>query len=907
MKTETANAPARELKTTEEAKRLASIAEGHSWRRWGPYVSERQWGTVREDYSDNGDAWAHFPFEQAMSRAYRWGEDGIAGFSDDRQRLCLGIALWNGADPFLKERLFGLNNEQGNHGEDVKELYYYLDGSPSHAYMRMLYKYPQSPFPYQKLREENARRGLEDREFELIDTGVFNDNAYFDVDIVYAKADVDDLLLQIVATNRGAKPAKLWLLPQIWFRNRWSWSPLDDRPDLRQEDQRIGVYQSEDIERELLWDWQAQPLFCDNDTNYHALWGQPPSGFSKDGINAHIVEGSEAAVNPAGRGTKAAVPRILTLEAGASVTLRLRLRPRSETAAFADFDAIVAQRLAETDEFYDALQADVADADARLVQRQAYAGILWSKQFYGYDIRRWLQGDPLQPPPPPERLHARNSDWRHFASGDVEVNQTGDILSMPDTWEYPWFAAWDLAFHCVTLAAIDPAFAKSQLTLLTQARIMHPNGRLPAYEWNFDDVNPPVHAWAALHIYESDYKATGVGDRMFLERIFHKLMLNFTWWINREDAGGRNLFQGGFLGLDNVGVFDLRTPLPFGGEIDQSDGTAWMASYALTMMRIALELAVDNPVYEDLASKYFEHFLDIAQAMHGAGEPGAEGLWDERDAFYYNVLRAPDHEPTLLRIRSIVGLLPIVAAEIVPDALFQRFPQFRARTEWFISHRPELTRLVANWREPNSNGDRLLAILRRRRLKAVLARMLDETEFLSPHGVRSVSRFHLDHPYEIDFGDKSFSLKYEPGEGQTRIYGGNSNWRGPVWAPVNFLLVQSLRKLHVYFGESYQVECPTGSQNYMHLGQVADELSRRFQSLFLKDSAGRRTYQAETPRFDDDPHFRDLLQFNEYFDGDTGRGCGASHQTGWTAVVATLISEKSASGAIEPSQPGRTP
>jgi hypothetical protein len=889
MKNETANAPAHDLKTTEEAKRLGSIAKGSDWRRWGPYLAERQWGVVREDYSADGDAWADFPFEQAMSRAYRWGEDGLAGFSDDRQRLCVSLAMWNGADPILKERLFGLTNAQGNHGEDVKELYYYIDGVPTHAYMKMLYKYPQSPFPYARLKEENARRGLQDPEFEIIETGVFDDNRYFDVQIEYAKADIEDLLLRVLATNRGPEPAKLWLLPQIWLRNRWSWSTFDHRPEMRLEDDRIGVYQGDDIEREFIWDYEGQPLFCDNDTNLHKLWGQPHSGFCKDGVNDFVVLGDSAAVNPAGRGTKAAVLKSLTLPPGAAVTLRLRLRPSGATDPFADFDAVMAQRIAEADEYYDALQADVDDADARLVQRQAYAGMLWCKQFYGYDIRRWLSGDPLQPKPPESRLKGRNSDWPHFAGGDVDAGQSGDILSMPDSWEYPWFAAWDLAFHCVVLASIDPAFAKSQLTLLTQARFMHPNGQLPAYEWNFDDVNPPVHAWAALQIYDLDLEATGVGDQAFLERIFHKLLINFTWWINREDQGGRNLFQGGFLGLDNVGLFDMREPLPLGGTLDQSDGTTWMAAYALAMMRMALELAKHNPSYEDLATKFFEHFLDIAHAMHGLGVAGAEGLWDERDAFYFDVLRAPGQAPTPLRVRSIVGLLPIIAAEVIPSEAFERFPQFRARADWFIEHRPELARLVSNWRTPNAHGDRLLGIMRRRRLNAVLTRMLDETEFLSPYGVRSVSRYHLDHPFEIELGGRNFTLKYEPGEGETRLYGGNSNWRGPVWAPINFLFIRALRKLHRFYGDEFQMECPTGSKTFMSLSQVADELSRRVQSLFLKDASGRRPYQAEWPRFDEDPHFRDLLHFFEYFDGDTGRGCGAAHQTGWTGLIAALI------------------
>ena len=891
LKTETAHAPPRRVSATQEGRRLAEIASGVAWRRWGPYLSERQWGVVREDYSADGDAWGAFPFDQAPSRAYRWGEDGLAGFCDDRQRLCLALALWNGADPFLKERLFGLTNAEGNHGEDVKELYYYLDAAPSHAYSRMLYKYPQAAFPYQRLREENARRGLADREFEIIDTGVFDDGRYFDVEVEYAKAAPDDLLMRVRAVNRGPAPATLWLLPQLWFRNRWSWTPGAARPALQFDTGRIAATVADEPPREWSWDYAGTPLFCDNDTNFAKLWGGVNQGFVKDGINDFVVHGARGAVNPAARGTKAAVMTQATLAPGASVVLRLRLAPPNPRDPFADFDAVFSQRQAETDAFYDALQADVADPDARLVQRQAFAGLLWSQQFYGYDVRRWLAGDPGQPAPPPQRRAGRNANWGHFASGDVDASQSGDVLSMPDTWEYPWFAAWDLAFHAVALARIDPAFAKSQLTLLTQARFQHPNGQLPAYEWNFDDVNPPVHAWAALQIYEHDRLASGAGDLAFLERIFHKLLINFTWWVNREDAGGRNLFQGGFLGLDNISLFDLRQPLPFGGALDQSDGTTWMAAYALTMMRIALELAREKPVYEDLATKFFEHFLNIAQALHGAGTPDDAGLWDETEAFYFDVLRAPGQPPTMLRIRSLVGLLPLIAAEIIPDDLYQRFPQFRARADWYVDHRPELARLVSDWRSPNADGERLLSVMRRRRLNAVLTRMLDETEFLSPYGVRSVSRHHLAHPYEITLGGETFTLRYEPGEGETRIYGGNSNWRGPIWAPINFLLIEALRKLHRFYGADFKMACPTGSANLMDLGQIADELSRRFQALFAKGADGRRPFQAAWPRFDDDPNFRDRLQFFEYFHGDTGRGCGASHQTGWTALVALLMAK----------------
>ncbi len=890
MKHETPNAPAKKLSETAEAKRLGRIAAGEDWRRWGPYLSERQWGTVREDYSADGSAWEYFPHDHARSRAYRWGEDGIGGFCDDKQRLCLAIALWNGADPILKERLFGLTNAQGNHGEDVKELYYFLDGLPSHAYMKMLYKYPQQAFPYERLVDENAARGLEQPEFEIIDSGVFDDDKYFDVTVEYAKADVEDILLCIVATNRGQAPAQLWLAPQIWFRNRWSWSAGMARPELRAEGaNRILIRQEGAADMELCCDDAADLLFCDNDTNFRRLYDGENHGFAKDGINDFLVHGDAGAVNPARCGTKAAMAKKAVLAPGESVTLRLRLRPVAATDPFADFDAVFARRLGEADEFYGALQSAIADADARLVQRQAFAGMLWCKQFYGYDIRRWLAGDPLQPPPPEERRNGRNSDWLHVALGDVDQHQTGDVMSMPDSWEYPWFAAWDLAFHCVVYALIDPAFAKAQLTLLTQSRAMHPNGQAPAYEWNFDDVNPPVQAWAAMQIYELDRQACGVGDIVFLERVFHKLLLNFTWWVNREDAEGRNIFQGGFLGLDNIGLFDMRKPLPLGGRLDQADGSGWAATFALNMMRIALELAMRNPVYEDLATKFFEHFLDIARAVHGSGEPGDSGLWDEEDAFYYDILRAPGEPPHMLRIRTIVGLIPMFATEVVDQAFFDRLPQFEARMDWFVEHRPELAKLVSHWREPNAKGHRLLALLRRRRLNAILQRMLDETEFLSAHGLRSVSRHHRDHPYSFSLGGQTFTFRYEPGEGETRIYGGNSNWRGPIWAPINFLVIQSLRKLHLYYEDEFQVECPTGSGRNMNLEQIADELTRRFRSLFLKDANARRRYQADRPRLDDDPHFRDLLQFFEYFDGDNGRGLGAAHQTGWTGLIAVLL------------------
>jgi hypothetical protein len=854
-----------------------------AWRRWGPYVSDRQWGTVREDYSPGGTAWDYFPHDHARSRAYRWGEDAIAGFSDDRQLWCLGVALWNGRDPILKERLFGLTNSEGNHGEDVKELYFHGDGLPSHAYMRMLYKYPQAEFPYARLVEENRRRGVADPEFELADTGAFDGGRYHDVTVEYAKAAPDDLLLRITVESRGPEAARLHLLPQLWARNTWSWTADAERPLLRARPDGRGVLASHPETRPLLLSTEpgATLLFCENETNVRRLYGGEAPGPFKDGINDCVVHGDHGAVSPLAEGTKCAVHHVLDIPGGGSATVRLRLRPANSAGdAFAEFDAVFAERIAEADEFYAALQRGIADPDARLVQRQAIAGMLWSKQFYHIDVPRWLAGDPAQPPPPEGRRRGRNADWFHL--------NNADIVSMPDKWEYPWYAAWDLAFHCVTFALIDPEFAKQQLVLLTREWYMHPNGQLPAYEWAFGDVNPPVHAWAAWRVYQIDKERTGRGDRAFLERVFHKLMLNFTWWVNRKDADGRNVFQGGFLGLDNIGLFDRSAPLPTGGHIDQSDGTAWMAMYSLNLMRIALELAEENHVYEDVATKFFEHFLYIAEAMAGHAGHGI-GLWDEADGFFYDVLHLPDGRETRLKVRSLVGLIPLFAVEVIDDAVLRKLPEFAARLRWFLDYRPDLARLVSRWQEAGKRERHLLSLLRGHRMKCLLRRMLDETEFLSPNGVRALSKAHEAQPYVLEHGGSRFGAGYVPGESDSNLFGGNSNWRGPVWMPVNYLLVESLREFHRYYGDDFTVECPVGSGRKLNLREVADELSRRLGRLFLRGPDGRRPCFGDSALHQDDPHFRDRVLFHEYFHGDTGRGVGAAHQTGWTGLVALLL------------------
>jgi hypothetical protein len=858
--------------------------EGERWKAWGPYLSERQWGTVREDYSAHGTAWDYFPHDHARSRAYRWGEDGIAGFSDRDQQLCFALALWNGKDPILKERLFGLTNGEGNHGEDVKELYYYLDATPTHSYLKMLYKYPHAEYPYARLVEENRRRGIGQPEFELIDTGLFDDNRYFDVFIEYAQAVPGDILARIRIVNRGNSSATLHVIPQLWFRNTWSWKDGSARPALSQaapsviraEHPQLGVYHLH-ADGAL-----AEMLFCDNESNPR-LWGQAAaSGFFKDGFNQRIVHGDTSAVNPHRRGTKGAPWYIREVPALGQIEIRLRLTRATRADAFRDFDALFARRMREADEFYAHLQSGTSHADARLVQRQAFAGMIWSKQYFYFDVADWLKGDPSQPPPPANRRHGRNREWEHL--------NNADIISMPDKWEYPWYAAWDLAFHCIPLAHLDAEFAKEQLILLTREWYMHANGQIPAYEWAFGDVNPPVHAWATWRVYQIDRKQRGQGDLAFLERVFHKLMLNFTWWVNRKDAEGRNVFQGGFLGLDNIGVFDRSSQLPTGGHIDQADGTSWMAMYALNLMRIALELAQYNRVYEDIATKFFEHFLHIAEAMnHIGGEDGGVGLWDDEDKFFYDVLHLPDGSMKPLKVRSMVGLIPLFAVETLEPELLNKLPDFKRRLEWFLAYRPNLAARVSHWNEEGRGHRRLLSLLRGHRMKRLLRRMLDETEFLSAYGVRALSRVHEDSPYIYRHDGMDLSVRYQPAESDSGLFGGNSNWRGPIWFPVNFLIIESLQKFHHYYGDDFRVECPTGSGKLMTLNEIANELAGRLTRLFLANESGRRPVHGLNERTQADPNFRDYVLFYEYFHGDTGRGVGAAHQTGWTGLVAKLL------------------
>ena len=870
------------LRETAEGRRLETARTDPAWRRWGPYLSDRQWGTVREDYSPDGTAWDYVPHDHARSRAYRWGEDGIGGFSDDRLRWCLALALWNGRDPILKERLFGLTNSEGNHGEDVKELYYYSDGLPTHSYMRMLYKYPHAAFPYARLADENRRRSRAEPEFELVDTGVFDDGRYFDVTIEYAKQAPDDLLMRIGVCNRGAESATLHVLPTFWARNTWSWKPNSPRPLLRAlADGTVAAVHPRMPPMRLHVEPSCNLLFCENETNFRRLHGMDLHGPCKDGIGDFVVRGEHGAVSAEQRGTKCAAHVVLDLPADGEAVLRVRLRPEAESCPEdATFDRTVAQRREEADEFYAVMQSGVADPDARNVQRQALAGMLWSKQFYRFDVGRWLAGDPMQPPPPPARRGGRNRDWRHL--------NNGEILSMPDNWEYPWYAAWDLAFHAVTFALIDPEFAKTQLILLTREWYMHPNGQLPAYEWAFGDVNPPVHAWATWRVYQIDKSHTGTGDRHFLERVFHKLMLNFTWWVNRKDAEDRNVFQGGFLGLDNISVFDRSAPLPGGGLINQSDGTAWMAMYALNLMRIALELAVEDSAYEDIATKFFQHFLYIAEAMTNMGGEGV-ALWDEEDGFYYDVLEQPDGRNVPLRVRSMVGLIPLFAVHVIEPHEFARLPDFAERLRWFLDHKPELARLVSRWTEQGSGERHLLSLLRGHRMKCLLRRMLDETEFLSDYGVRSLSRVHKENPFVLEENGNRLAIEYTPGNSTTTAFGGNSNWRGPVWLPVNHLLIESLYEFHRYYGDDFLVECPVGSGQNLTLCEIADELRRRLGRLFLRGPDGRRPALGESVLLQEDPAFRDHLLFFEYFHGESGHGLGASHQTGWTGLIALLL------------------
>ena len=872
-----------------ESQRLAGSDD---WRVWGPYLSERQWGTVREDYSPHGEAWEFVDHEASRKRAYRWGEDGIGGYSDTQQRLCFSVGMWNGKDPILKERLFGLTGNEGNHGEDVKEHYYYLDGTPSHSYLKMLYKYPQREFPYGDLANTNRSRGKHDDEFELLDTGAFDEDRYFDVCIEYVKPSAFDTLIRITAVNRGPESADLDLLAQLWFRNTWSWGRDDARPSLNMKGNgHVGAQHSQLGEYSFGSRDEADFLFTENETNI-AMFGMEGKGFFKDAFHQFVIHGDAEAVNRANTGTKCAAHLKASIGAGESRSFDFRLFKDGsidEAIAFNDFDQLFDKGLSEADQYYAELQKNIASKEERLVQRQALAGLVWTKQFYNIDIQDWLDGDPSQPKPPEGRKNGRNHEWTHLNNADV--------ISMPDKWEYPWYAAWDLAFHCLPFSLIDPEFAKDQLVLMTREWYMHPNGQIPAYEWAFGDVNPPVHAWATWRVYQIEQERTGKGDRAFLETVFHKMLLNFTWWVNRKDEDNRNVFQGGFLGLDNIGVFDRSAPLPGGGHMDQADGTSWMAMYSLNMLRIALELAIENPVYESIATKFFEHFLHIAHAMNDIGGTG-EGLWDEQDQFYYDVLHMPTGNNIPIRVRSLVGLSPLFAVETLRPELLEKVPNFTRRMEWFLENRPDLAGLVSRWHEPGVGDTRLLSLLRGSRMKALLRRMLNETEFLSEFGIRAISKEHEANPYQIpcdgsmtvSCGSQA-SVKYEPAESTTSMFGGNSNWRGPIWFPMNYLLIESMKKFHGYYGDDFKIECPEGSGNRMTIADAANEVARRITSIYTNDDQGHRPVYNKYPKMRDDPHFKDHILFYEYFHGDNGRGVGASHQTGWTALVASLIAE----------------
>ena len=881
-----------------EAKRLAEdAARERNWKRWGPYLSERQWGTVREDYSPDGNVWQYFSHDQARSRAYRWGEDGLLGITDRQGRLCFGLAIWNGRDPILKERLFGLTGPEGNHGEDVKEVYFYLDSTPTHSYLKGLYKYPQAEFPYEPIVRINRGRAKSEREFELADTGVFDDQRYFDVVAEYAKADTDDVLIRITVANRGPEPATLHLLPSLWFRNTWSWGRHGEgywpKPTIRRDGSARLLAEHLGLGRYVL---DAGPsgrgahpdlLFTENETNLTRLFGAPnPQPYVKDAFHRAVIEGDRAAVNPAEVGTKAAFYYRLLVPSGGERVVQLRLREAAsaqDTPWGPGFDRVFAQRMAEAEEFYQERIPPAATEEERRVLRQGYAGLLWSKQFYHYVVPHWLEGDPAQPAPPPDRHQGRNAEWTHVYNRD--------IISMPDKWEYPWFAAWDLAFHMIPFARIDPHFAKEQLILLLREWYMHPNGQIPAYEFAFGDVNPPVHAWACWRVYKMT-GAKGHRDRLFLERAFQKLLLNFTWWVNRKDPEGRNLFAGGFLGLDNIGVFDRSRPLPTGGHLEQADGTAWMAFYCNTMLSMALELASEDPAYEDVASKFFEHFIAIADAINNLG---GSGLWCDDDGFYYDQLHVGGRHQAL-RVRSLVGVIPLIAVEVLEEAKFANLHGFRKRMEWFLANRPDLARHIACM-EPRQGEDcvqRLLAIPSRARLERTLRYVLSEAEFLSPHGIRSVSRAHEERPYELAVNGDVFRVDYVPAEGNTGLFGGNSNWRGPIWFPINYLVLEALERYHHFYGDEFKVECPVGSGRMATLQEVAHDLAARLARIFLPDESGHRPCHGGDPRFATDPHWKDLVLFHEYFHGDNGRGVGASHQTGWTALVLRAIEDLAA-------------
>ena len=882
---------------TNEHRRLAAYRDRTAnWKHWGPYLSERAWGTVREDYSEHGTAWDYFPHDHARSRVYRWNEDGLAGISDRNQYLCFALALWNGNDPILKERMFGLTGSEGNHSEDVKEYYFYLDSTPTHSYMKMLYKYPQAAFPYADLVNENRERGFEDFEYELLDTGIFHENRYFDIAVEYAKADEDDILVRISVANRGPDAAPCHVLPTLWFRNTWSWGydagPMGDvpgKPEMVQINGPTGVVALRADhpalgEMYLYAAGDGNLLFTENETNNERIFNSAnASPYVKDAFHRTVVDGQREAVNPERQGTKATVHYADDIPAGETRVYHLRLSKQPNPQPFADFEQIIALRIEEADAFYGAIQNPTLGDDERNVQRQAWAGMLWSKQMFYYDIHQWLKGDPGAPPPPPTRKHGRNSDWEHLSNFD--------IISMPDKWEYPWYATWDLAFHCIPLAEVDPDFAKRQLMLFTREWYMDPNGALPAYEWSFGDVNPPVHAWATYRVYLIDAEQNGTPDRAFLEGVFHKLVLNFTWWVNRKDEDERNVFQGGFLGLDNISLFDRSAQLPTGGHIDQSDGTAWMGFFSLTLMKISLELAKENPVYQGLATKFFEHFLRIASAMTDRRGHG-HTLWHEEDGFFYDSLHLPDDSTVPLKVRSLVGLIPLFVVETIEPEIFATMPDFKRRVEWFLKNRPLLAGDLAMVDVTDPEHACLTTVVDHDRLRSILGYMLDEDEFLSPYGIRSVSKVHEANPFRMDVGDQTFEVGYWPAESKSGLFGGNSNWRGPIWFPINYLIIEGLQRFHRYYGDSFKVECPTGSGNMATLDEVAKELSRRLTQLFTRNKMGERPAYGGERTLQDDPHWKDHILFYEYFHGDNGAGLGASHQTGWTGLVADLLQQR---------------
>jgi hypothetical protein len=867
---------------TAEHERLESYRTEHSkWKKWGPYLSERAWGTVRENGNEEKNPWHSISYEEAQSQAYRWNEDGIGGISDRNQRICLALSLWNGKDPFLKERMFGLSNPEGNHGEDLKEYYFYLDNTPTHSFMKMLYKYPQNAFPYQTLREENKKRSYPDREFELLETGIFNEDKYFDVFIEYAKAGEEDILVKYTVCNRGAEKADCLLAPTIWFRNTWRWGygekgPTGDEngePNLKCKDPNT-IELSHPVEGHyfLYCDGSPELIFTENETK-----GESKTSYVKDAFHRYLAGNEKTAVNPEKTGTKAAAVYRLPIEPGKTAVVQLRLTNKTSDSPFKEFDPLFAEREKEADAFYATIHPESLKEELKGVQRAAFAGLLWNKQFYYFDMEQWSKGDPHAP-----HKKTRNKDWVHLTAFD--------LFTMPDKWEYPYFCGWDTSFHCIPLALIDSDYAKRQIELLTREWYLHPNGQIPAYEWNFSDVNPPVLAWAAWRTYKIDGKITGKHDRDFIKGVFHKLLLNFTWWVNRKDTEGKNVFQGGFLGLDNISIFDRSSPLPMGGHIDQADGTAWMAFYCILMLRIAFHLSFEEPVYQDIATKFFEHFLRIATAMKDVGGQGYS-LWHAEDGFFYDALHLPDDRILPVKVRSIVGLLPLLAVETLEEEGMSKLKTFSRRVDWFISKRPHVSVNMACCYHPGAGKRCLLSILKEEQLASVLKYMLDEKEFLSEYGIRSVSKYHQDHPFIFKADGQEHCVNYLPGEANSGLYGGNSNWRGPVWFPINFLIIESLQKFHHYYGDDFQVEFPTGSGKRMNLWDISMELSKRLIKLFLKDQEGKRPIYGAHSKFHEDPHWKDLLLFNEYFHGENGEGLGASHQTGWTALVAKLIQQ----------------